>query len=46
MVLNVAVSGLLDGGLLSVNDSSLGWIINVKVNHVVSMMKNQGFGFS
>lgn len=28
------------------NESSFGWMIREKVSHVVSMIKNQGFGFS
>lgn len=38
--------GLLDGGFIVTNVSSLGWIIRVKVSHEVSMIKNHGFGFS
>lgn len=45
MVLSV-VEVLLVGGLVWVNDSSLGWIINENVNHDISMTKNHGFGFS
>lgn len=41
-----AVTGLLDGGFIVTNVSSLGWIIRAKVSHEVSMIKNHGFGFS
>lgn len=41
-----AVGGLLDGGFIEMNDRSLGWMIREKVSHVVSMIKNQGLGFS
>lgn len=45
MVLGV-MGGLLEGGFIEINDSSLGWMIREKVSHEVSMIKNQGLGFS
>lgn len=40
------MDGLLDGGFIDTNDRSLGWMIKEKVSHEVSMIKNQGLGFS
>lgn len=45
MVLGV-VGVLLDGGFIVMNVTILGWMIKEKVSHVVSMIKNHGFGFS
>lgn len=41
-----ATGGFLDGGFIDTNDRSLGWMIREKVSHEVSMIKNQGLGFS
>lgn len=37
---------LLDGGLIGVNDRSLGWMIKEKVSQDRTMMKNHGLGFN
>ena len=45
MVLGV-VTALFEGGFIETKVRSLGWMIREKVSHEVSMIKNQGFGFS
>lgn len=45
MVLGVTL-GLVEGGLVVVNDSSLGWIISEKTLQDMSRIKNHGFGLS
>lgn len=42
----MVVEFMLDGGLVEVNCSSLGWKINEKVIHDISRMRNHGFGLS
>lgn len=41
-----ATLGLVEGGLVVVNDSSLGWMISEKTLQDMSRIKNHGFGLS
>lgn len=42
----MVVDVLLMGGLVRINDSSLGWMIRESVSQDMIMMKNHGFGLS
>lgn len=42
----VVVEVLLEGGLVDINDRSLGWITSERVSHDRVRIRNHGFGLS